>query len=321
VKSTPANSSVFKVRHPEPVEGSVRSPLETAGGTNPSTALRIIAALLAIFTLAACHAPTSDTKSYQARGVIQHLSDDHHIATIQNDAIPGYMDAMTMDFSVRDEHLLDGLTRGDQITFTLAVSADDSWITSIQRTGHIDLPAETTDATNAAPTLNPGDPLPDAEFLAEDGRHVHLSDFRGKAVAFTFFFTRCPLPNYCPLMNRNFAAARAILLAQPHGPDNWQFLSISFDPGFDTPQQLAANAEFYRDHNADRWLFVAAPPETLAHFAAPLGLLVSRQNNSISHNLRTVVVDPQGKIFRQFNDNLWTPDELAGVIRDAAEAK
>ncbi len=105
---------------------------------------------------------------------------------------------------------------------------------------------------------------------------------------------------------------------RPNGPDNWQFLSISFDPEFDTPQQLAASANFYRDHNTDRWLFVCATPETLTHFAAPLGLMIQRQDNSITHNLRTVVVDPNGKIFRQFNDNLWTPEQLAGVIRDAA---
>ena len=277
--------------------------------------LRIFPALLAICLLTACH--HSNSRAYDAHGIIQHISDDRHLVTIQHDAIPGYMPAMTMDFSVRDPHVLDGLARGDQIDFILAATPDDAWIAQAKRTGHTNLPAEST--ASAAPTLNPGDLLPAAEFIAEDGRHVHLSDFRGKAVALTFFFTRCPLPNYCPLMNRNFAAARAILLAQPNGPDNWQFLSISFDPDFDTPQQLAASAEFYRNHNADRWLFVAATPETLAHFAAPLGLMISRQDNSFTHNLRTVVIDPQGKIFRQYNDNLWTPDQLAGVMRDAAE--
>jgi protein SCO1/2 len=284
-----------------------------------SSGVHLAAALLSIFALAACHAPKPDepTRAFAAQGVIQHISADRHVATIQHDAIPGYMDAMTMDFPLRDEHLLDGLTRGDKISFTLQVTKDDAWITNVQRTGHTDLPAETT--TNTAPTLNPGDALPDAEFITENGRHIHLSDFRGKAVAFTFFFTRCPLPNYCPLMNRNFAAARALLLAQPTWPDNWQFLSISFDPDFDTPQQLAASAELYRDHNADRWLFVSASPETIANFAAPLGLMIQHQDNSFTHNLRTIVVDPNGKIFRQFNDNLWTPDQLAGVMRDAAE--
>jgi len=280
-----------------------------------------IVAFFAILLLTACHGPRLKPafQQYEAHGVIVHISDDRHLVTIRHDAIPGYMMAMTMEISVRDPHVLAGLVRGDQIDFTLFVNKDDAWVAHATRTGHADLPAETT--ASAAPTLGPGDLLPDAEFVTEDNRHVRLSDFRGKAVAFTFFFTRCPLPNYCPLMNRNFAQARKILLAQPHGPDNWQFISISFDPDFDTPRQLAASARFYRDENTDRWLFACVTPDSLAHFAAPLGLVVQRMDNSLTHNLRTVVVDPNGKIFRQFNDNLWTPEELAGVMRDAAEVK
>ena len=48
--------------------------------------------------------------------------------------------------------------------------------------------------------------------------------------------------------------------------------------------------------------------------------MVMRQDNNISHNLRTVVVDPEGRLFRQFNDNLWTPAQLAQAIRDAARS-
>ena len=276
-----------------------------------------------LMLLAACHGPAPESadgaRSYTAHGIIEHISPDQHVVTIHHQAIPGYMMEMTMDFPVRDEHLLDGLTPGDQIDFTLKVTADDAWVESIRRTSHTDLPA-TNSASGSAPALKPGDPLPDAEFVAEDGRHVHLADFRGKVVVFTFFFTRCPLPNYCPLMNRNFAQTRALLLSQSAAPKNWQFLSISFDPEFDTPQTLAGYADFYRSHNPDRWLFVAATPETLAHFAAPLGLILMRQDNNISHNLRTVVVDPKGRLFRQFNDNLWTPEQLAQSIREAAKS-
>ena len=82
--------------------------------------------------------------------------------------------------------------------------------------------------------------------LTEDGKTIHLSDFRGKVVAMTFFFTRCPLPNYCPLMNRNFSQTRNILLSTPNAPKNWQFLSISFDSEFDRPENLTTYGGFYR---------------------------------------------------------------------------
>jgi protein SCO1/2 len=286
-----------------------------------SAARRFAVLLGAVFALAGCQAakPPAGTRTYSAHGVIQRISADRHVATIHHQDIAGYMPAMTMDFPVHDEHLLDGLAPGDEIDFTLAVTDDDAWVARAARTGHVALAPPAPEAEGN--TLKPGDPIPDAEFLAENGQNVRFSDFRGKVVVFTFFFTRCPLPDYCPLMNRNLARARELLLADSAAPKNWQFLSISFDPDFDRPQALAGYGDFYRAHNPDRWLFVAATPATLAGFAAPLGLIVTRQDNNITHNLRTVVADPRGRLFRQFNDNRWTAGQLAAAVQAAAAAK
>ena len=279
---------------------------------------------LPLFLLVAgCHssAPPADgngaaAHAFAAQGVIEKIAPDHRQVTIHHQTIPGYMIEMTMDFPVDHPADLDGLVPGDKITFTLNVTADRDWVNTIHRIGHVDLAA--TNAATAAATLKPGDPMPDGDLLAEDGRTIHLADFRGKAVALTFFFTRCPLPNYCPLMNRNFALTRDLLLAAPHGPQTWQFLSISFDSDFDKAATLASYGNFYRHHNADRWLFAAAPPATLAALAPPLGLVIMRQESNISHNLRTIVIDPQGRLYRQFNDNLWTPQQLADALSEAA---
>jgi hypothetical protein len=119
-------------------------------------------------------------------------------------------------------------------------------------------------------------------------------------------------------MNRNFARTRDLLLSNPKGATNWEFLSISFDSDFDQPSTLTGYGGFYRHNNADRWLFAAAPPATLAQIAPPLGLVIMRQDSNISHNLRTVVVDSQGRLFRQFDDNLWTPQQLADAMQEAA---
>jgi protein SCO1/2 len=286
---------------------------------------RFLCVALAVL-IAGCHSPASKpaagTRVYPAHGIIEHISADRHLVTIHHQAIPGYMMEMTMDFPVHDEHLMDGLVAGDRIDFTLMVTQDDAWVGSLRRTGHTNLataghgPAQNT----ALSGPKPGDLLPDAELIAENGRPVNLSDFRGKVVVFTFFFTRCPLPNYCPLMNRNFGRTRTLLLSQPGAPKNWQFISISFDPDFDKPTVLTSYASFYRNHNNDRWLFASATPATLAQLGAPLGLIIMRQGNNISHNLRTVVVDPQGRLFRQFNNNLWTPAQLAQTVVEAAKA-
>jgi protein SCO1/2 len=289
-----------------------------------SVMIRFLICLLLSLTVIGCNSSKSDqgkgdSRSFPASGIIEKISPDRHVVTIHHKAIPGYMAEMTMDFPVHDENLMDGLTPGDQIDFTLVVASQDAWVESVHRTGHVN-PAASNGMTMTAGMISkfkPGDLIPDGEFVGEDGKKIHLSDFRGKAVAFTFFLTRCPLPTYCPLMNRNFSSARKLLLANPKAPKNWQFLSISFDLDFDTPETLSSYGDFYRDHNKDRWLFVASTPDSLSHFAAPLGLMVMRQDNNISHNLRTVVVDTQGRLYRQFNDNLWTPQELANTILKA----
>jgi protein SCO1/2 len=288
--------------------------------------LRILSFLF-LLLLVGCHSSNSSSSAsdqashaFAAQGVIEKIAPDRRQVTIHHDTIPGYMIEMTMDFPVDDVDELKDLVPGDKISFTLNVNQDRDWVSNIHRVGHADpsmmgmMPMDGSET----PKIKPGDKLPDGELIAEDGRHIHLSDFRGKVVALTFFFTRCPLPNYCPLMNRNFWQTRNLLLADPKAPANWEFLSISFDSDFDQPATLSSYGGFYRHNNADRWLFAAAPPATLTELASPLGLVIMRQDSNISHNLRTVVVDPQGHLFRQFNDNLWTPQQLADAILKAA---
>jgi protein SCO1/2 len=255
---------------------------------------------------------------YAVRGVVQAIPPDHRHATIKHEKIPGYMEAMTMDFSVRDTNALAGFAPGDQIIFTLVVTADDDWIEKIQRIGKSGMTGPPGWHV-AEPELEVGDWLPDAEFTSELGQKIHFSDFRGRAVAFTFFFTSCPLPEYCPRMNKNFFEARKILLAETNAPANWQLLSISFDPAVDQPPLLANYAGLYRGLNPAHWLFAVASTNTLAALAPKLDLNVWRENGVLSHNLRTVVVDGGGKIFKQFDGNDWTPSQLAEAIRAAAK--
>jgi protein SCO1/2 len=283
---------------------------------------------LVLFFAAGCKperpAPVAENpavKTYDARGIIRQISPDRRTATIQHEAIAGCMGAMTMDFTVKETNELNRVSPSDEITFQLAVTENNSWIQNIRFVSH-----HIGEVTNnalvfhvASEELAVGDLLPDGEFTAENGRQVHFSSFRGSTVAFTFFFTSCPLPEFCPRMNKNFSEARKILLADTNAPANWQLLSISFDPNFDTPQMLAGYADLYRGADTNRWLFAVASTNTLAELAPKVDLHFWHENGSISHNLRTVVLDTNGKISRQFDGNDWTPQELVDAIRDAAK--
>jgi protein SCO1/2 len=290
---------------------------------------RAVLLFLAVVGSSVSAAPISsdpNTKSYSAQGVVQEIAPDRRTVTIHHQNIPGYMMEMTMDFPVQNTNELNGISPGDKITFTLVVTEKDDWVKNIQRVG------QATEAmTNKmsmqmnmphgmmTPELKPGDILPDYELTAEDGKQIHFADFRGKVVAFTFFYTRCPLPDYCPRMSNNFHEARELILETSNAPTNWQFLSISFDAEIDTPEVLSNYGSVYRGSNADRWLFASASAKTLANLAPSLDLMIMRNGENImSHSLRTVVLDTQGHIFRQLDGNKWTPKELADAVSEAA---
>lgn len=267
---------------------------------------------------------TNIMRSFVARGVIRELPVGGQTVVVRHEEIAGFMPKMTMEFSVRDTNELRGLLAGNTITFRVRANETESWIEGIQRadTNSPAPPVESDPSSSSLlhiARLKPGDVMPDAELVAEDGSKIKLSDFEGRALAFTFLFTRCPLPDFCPRMNQHFNGARNLLLQQSDGPTNWQFLSISFDPEFDLPSVLARYAYSYRGQNADRWLFAAAPTNVMASIVPLLDFRFANEGGSFAHNLRTVVLDPQRRIYRQFEGNKWKAEQLANAIAEAAQ--
>ena len=287
----------------------------------PETPARVVAALKALAAeQPAPAAPATRTRTYATKGLIRKIADDRHTAIIRHEEIPGYMPEMTMRLNLRDTNELHNLIAGDVITFKLTADEDTHWIHDLRRVGNA--------GTNTAPDLRafapPAIPVadaqavfPDFEFLSEDGQPVRLSDYRGSALAFTFIFTRCPLPDYCPRMGNRFAGART-LLRKNLEIKNWQLLSLSFDPEYDRPQVLKNYGNHYRAGDPDRWLFAVASKETLKQLAPLCDLQFMAEGASYTHNLRTVVLNSKGAIHRVFAGNLFTAAELAAAIQEAA---
>jgi protein SCO1/2 len=260
---------------------------------------------------------STNVTAYEVRGVFQEFRKGGWAAIIEHEDIPGYMEAMTMMLDVKDTNELAGLTPGDAITFRMLVTDSDGWIDRVKKTGRstVSLTNAALPATADAPELLPGALLPDCTLTNQDGRSIRLSDFKGQAIAFTFFFTRCPFPVYCPRMSANFAAVQRELLANAPSTD-WHLVSISFDPEFDKPPVLRSYGQGYGQQPA-HWTFATGRADEIRKFGAGFGLMFRRTDTSIDHNIRTVVVDPAGKVHKVFYDNEWKPAELADEIRKA----
>ena len=270
--------------------------------------------IFAIVVLSAC----SRGREYELRGQVLAVNPARQEITIKHEDIRGFMPAMTMPFKVRNQRLLDGRTAGDLVTATLVVEQSDAYLRAIARTGHAAVTGPLPGVPPAA-ILGPGDDVPDVHVTDQAGIARRLSDWRGRIVAVTFIYTRCPLPDFCPLMDRHFGAAQKMLAGDPALRGRSHLVSVSFDPRYDTPPVLAAHAARIGADPAT-WSVVTGQPDAIDRFAAAFGISIIRDDADgaeIVHNLRTAVIDREGRLVEVFSGNQWTPEQLVAAMRRA----
>jgi protein SCO1/2 len=243
------------------------------------------------------------------------------VVTVRHEDIRGFMPGMTMPFAVRDRRLLDGRERGELITATLVVAENVAYLSAIRRTGLAAVPE--SDPPAPVDVVATGERVPDASFVDQNGRARRLADWRGQAIAVTFVYTRCPLPDFCPLMDRHFHRVQREIAQDASLRGRVHLISVSFDPTYDTPEVLAAHAARLSADPA-HWSFLTALPagrEELDRFASRFGVSIIRQTDKsdaeIVHNLRTAVIDSRGELVAILSGTDWTPSDLLAQLRKA----
>ena len=229
------------------------------------------------------------------------------------------MGAMTMPYQLKDPNIISELHAGDTITADLLVSKTSEQTVLLD---DIDVIAQARPDYKPKVIYHvpaPGDLVPDFTLRNQDGREIHLRQFRGKALLITFIYTRCPLPNYCPLLSRNFAAIQKTLEQNAQVYGKTQLLSVSFDTKNDTPAKLKAYGAEYlggdRETAFAHWQFAVPTEPVLKEMAEffDLGIAPGAQN-SITHTLSTTLIGPDGKVVQFYPGNEWTPQQVAAEI-------
>ena len=270
--------------------------------------------ILLLAAVAGCsRAP--EAREYELKGQILAVRPERSEVLIRHEDIKGFMPGMTMPFKVKDLALIEGAKPGDLVTATLVVADVEAHLSSLTRTGHtpLDEPAP------AAPPeiLEPGDLVPaDVPLVNQDGAAATLSSFRGHRVALTFIYTRCPLPDFCPLMDRHFAAVQKEITSTPALADV-RLVTMTLDPEYDTPPVLKPYAARLGADPAV-WSFLTGTPADVARVAGEFGLYVERTPGNaieITHNLRTAVLDADGRVVKLHTGNSWTPAELLADLK------
>jgi protein SCO1 len=271
-----------------------------------------------VLTLCLCCASScrrSTEKRYDFKGKVVVVEPDKHLVTVSHEDVKGLMPAMTMPFTVPSESDLQILAPNDEITATLVVDGPHSWLEGLIITRQSADPA----AMPAVVIAKEGDEVPNFTLRNQDNREIHMRDYRGKTLLLTFVYTRCPVPEYCTLMSNNFAQVDRALGGDPALYEKTHLLSVSIDPAYDTPEVLrsygAAHTERYQNETFAHWEFATGTKDQVKEIAGYFGLTYFPEKDQIIHGLRTVIVNPEGKVAKIYTGNEWKPEEVVDELK------
>lgn len=266
---------------------------------------------------------SGQTRQYQLRGKVVSTDPSRGEVTVDGDSIPGFMEAMAMPYKLKDPGIITELHAGDQITATLLVDDLDDRLDNIVVTQQAQPDYKPAIFYHV---LKPGDSVPDFKLLNQSGRQISFSKFRGKVLLVTFIYTRCPLPDFCARMSHNFAEIDKALRSDPKLYADSHLLSISFDPDYDTPAVLrsygGAYTGKYSEESFAHWDFASPSRADLSGLRKFFVVGVTPEDNkTLTHSLSTVVIDRQGKVYRWYPTNGWTPGQLVNDVKDIEAGK
>ncbi len=268
-----------------------------------------------------CSAPTTPDPSverHELTGRVVAVDAPSGRVTLAHKAIPGFMDAMTMELAAEPPSSIASLTPGDRIRATLVVDRGRTWIEGVERLSGDNAGFDVDDAND--PEI--GTVIPRLELTDQNGKRFDWERFRGRSVLVSFIYTRCPLPDYCARMTSNFESVSSMVDSLPADRrDRMALLSVTIDPEFDTPVILRAYAAQQAPlaRNFERWTFATGSPEEVRAVARFFGLSYEKQSGQIIHSLRTVVVGPDNRVAAIFRGNTWTPEEAVQALAFANE--
>ncbi len=247
-------------------------------------------------------------------------------ARIEHDSIPGYMEGMTMDFPIHQDGVWDVLKPGSDVRAELVVdstAADPFYLEGL-------VIQSANDPDKAGPPINNnfaqiGQPVPDFSLTNQDGKPISIKDYKGKALAITFIYAKCPLPDYCTRMSTNFSSVALGLAANQQLKDKVRLLSVSFDPANDTPDKLKLYGGAYLGNGAKPdftiWQLAVGKDAEVRRMADFFGLryeVDETDKTKLNHSLRTAVIGPDGKVLKILAGNDWSPSDLLKELESAA---
>ena len=151
-------------------------------------------------------------------------------------------------------------------------------------------------------------PLPSFTLTNQAGQVIRAEELRGRAVVMSFVFTRCY--EVCPLITAQLARAQAEVRSAGLS-STVRFVSITVDPGIDTPDVLQRYAARVGADTAT-WDFLTGHPDEVGRVVREMGVFTTNDRGRLGHETLVLFVNPRGEIVRRYTG----VEHLAAQILD-----
>jgi len=281
--------------------------------------------VLAITTLFLVTGSGWATQQYDASGMVLKVDQAHNRFVVSCQAIPGFMDAMTMPFEVRTPNELDGIGPGAMVEFTLVVGRETSFAENIKVRRYEGVEQDPLTArrlkllnqlsdpkSSAVKPLTVGQTIPNFTLIDQANKRVSFLQFRGKVIAINFIYTSCALPNFCYRNTNTFGVIQK-RFKQQLGRD-LVLLTVTFDPGRDRPDVLARYARTWKA-DPNTWHFLTGATAEVQRVNHLFGMDFFPDEGLMNHSLHTAIIDRQGKLFTNIEGNQFTAEQLGDLVQ------
>jgi protein SCO1 len=278
--------------------------------------------------LLCCAALALPEQRYSGRGLILRVDQVHKTVLVSSDAIPGYMEAMTMLYPVRDTKELQRVAPGTLVDFTLIVESGTSFLDGIRVHKYQGLEPDPLTARRLKllnqiadpPTTKAvaiGESVPDFTLTDQNRGKIVLSKFAGKVIVLNFVYTRCALPNFCFRSSNNLGLLQR-RFRQRLGRD-LVLLTVTFDPTHDDPLTLAKYAATWKA-DSNKWHFLTGTAEDVRRVCELFGEDVFQDEGLMAHSLHTAIINGKGKLVANLEGNEFSAQQLGDLVQQVLTA-
>ena len=167
---------------------------------------------------------------------------------------------------------------------------------------------------------------PEGVVLESDGSAHRFTEFSaGKVTVFSFIYTYCTDPKGCPLAYETLHELKKTIDEDPSLRDRVRFVSMSFDPQYDTPPAMRSYGGIdARDQRGLRWHFLTTSSgrqlaPLLDGFGQDVAIAAEQPPNqrvpTLSHMLKVYLIDAGGSVREIYSTSFLHPAVLLNDIK------